>query len=703
MTETLAPDTLVSHPEHGQGRVIVDSGATVVVRFARSIEAVLRDALTLAPSLARALATGRLDDSRDTLLRAQALAIRSVNDQWGVFSRSRVQLLPHQLWVCHRVNRSWPFRWLVADDVGLGKTIEAGLVLMPLIASGRVRRLLILAPAKLVPQWQQRLRQMFDIRLQPYSRAIDTPQLDFWDTANMVVASIHTLRGEVSGEEGRPSKFLEAEPWDAVVVDEAHHLHADERTGETLMFQLLRAMEERRRIGSLLLFTGTPHRGKDYGFLSLLSLLRPGEFTPDDDIEPQLARLPEVMIRNNKATATDLRGNRLFTPVTVESREYAFSAEERAFYDTLSQFIVDGRAYASSLDGRAQTARMLVLITLQKLAASSIAAIRSALIRRRARLEQTADEARALAMSEEEGRTLDDRAADEEDRTPFAILAELMDGEIARLDELIALAEPIRQEHKIRRLVDLIEGELPPNEPVLLFTEYKATQALVVDALHERFGHGACAFINGDERLDELRRPDGSLGRRSWSREAAADAFNQGDVRFLVSTEAAGEGHRPSGALRDAGPCRHAVEPDAAAPARWPLVTLWSDPAGASVSAAQSGNRRGAHLGPAQCQAGTHPAGAEPGHGGAGRYRTARRRHDGRQLLRTPVRGRSDAAAWRFGRVVRPGDRDDRRRGPGRSGQDHARPGRSLRFRPGRPQSCRRWICPISNASSARC
>ena len=542
MIETLAPETLVSHPEHGQGRVIVDSGATVVVRFTQSIEAVLRDALTVAPSLARALATGRLDDSRDTLLRAQALAIRSVNDQWGVFSRSRVQLLPHQLWVCHRVNRSWPFRWLVADDVGLCKTIEAGLILMPLIASGRVRRLLILAPAKLVPQWQQRLRQMFDIRLQPYSRAIDTPQLDFWDTGNMVVASIHTLRGEVSAEEGRPSKFLDADPWDVVVVDEAHHLHADERTGETLMFQLLRAMEERRRIGSLLLFTGTPHRGKDYGFLSLLSLLRPGEFTPDEDIEPQLAKLPEVMIRNNKATATDLRGNRLFTPVTVESREYAFSVEERAFYDTLSQFIVDGRAYASSLDGRAQTARMLVLITLQKLAASSIAAIRSALIRRRARLEQTADEARALAMREDEGRTLDDRAADEEDRTPFAILAELMDGEIARLDELITLAEPIRQEHKIRRLVDLIEGELPPNEPVLLFTEYKATQALVVDALHERFGHGACAFINGDERLEELRRPDGSVGPKSWSREVAADAFNQGDVRFLVSTEAAGEG-----------------------------------------------------------------------------------------------------------------------------------------------------------------
>jgi hypothetical protein len=124
-------------------------------------------------------------------VRAQALAITSVNDQWGVFSRSRVQLLPHQLWVCRKVNQQWPFRWLVADDVGLGKTIECGLVLMPLIASGRIRRLLVLAPAKLVPQWQYRLKDMFDIRLQRYAAEADTQRGDFWATASMVVASFH--------------------------------------------------------------------------------------------------------------------------------------------------------------------------------------------------------------------------------------------------------------------------------------------------------------------------------------------------------------------------------------------------------------------------------------------------------------------------------------------------------------------------------
>ena len=92
------------------------------------------------------------------ITRAQAAAIESVNDAWGVLSTSRIALLPHQLWVCRRVLETWPTRWLVADDVGLGKTIEAGLVFWPLIAKGTVRRLLIICPASLVEQWNQRLR-----------------------------------------------------------------------------------------------------------------------------------------------------------------------------------------------------------------------------------------------------------------------------------------------------------------------------------------------------------------------------------------------------------------------------------------------------------------------------------------------------------------------------------------------------------------
>ena len=239
----LEPGIPVQHPRHGTGRVVVNFGATIIVRFGGTVEQVLASEVLEIPSLDSAIRQNLPADPTNALLRAQALAIGSVNDQWGVFSRSRVQLLPHQLWVCRKVSQGWPFRWLIADDVGLGKTIECGLVLMPLIASGRVRRLLILAPAKLVPQWQFRLKDMFDIRLQRYVAEADTERGDFWATASMVVASFHTLRDD---RRGARQRLLDADPWDLVIVDEAHHLSVDERAGETLAYSLVSELEYRR-------------------------------------------------------------------------------------------------------------------------------------------------------------------------------------------------------------------------------------------------------------------------------------------------------------------------------------------------------------------------------------------------------------------------------------------------------------------------
>ena len=531
----------VSHPRHGSGRVVADMGATVIVRFGSTIEQVPTDEIVATPSLHAALRGGTLDDPTEAVLRAQALAIASVNDQWGVFSRSRVRLLPHQLWVCRTVNREWPFRWLVADDVGLGKTIECGLVLMPLIASGRVRRLLILAPAKLVPQWQFRLKDMFDIRLQRYASEADTRRGDFWDTASQVVASLQTLRSDGRGARQR---LLDADPWDLVIVDEAHHLGIDKKTGETLAYSLVADLESRRRINSMLFFTGTPHRGKDFGFFGLMRLVRPDLFDPEADGKDQLARLPQAMIRNNKAAVTDLQGNSLFQPVTVHNREYEYSEEESHFYRTLSAFIIDGRAYAATLDGRAQTARVLVLTTLQKLAASSIAAIRQTLQKRRTTLATLVDHAVSPAPVElptDAQETLD-YIAEREEALPGSAAILLMKNEIQRLDELIELSERVAAETKIERLVAMVRDEFPPAEPVLLFTEYKATQALVMNALHQRFGFGSATFINGDDRLDGLVQATGDAGAVSQPREPAADMFNAGRVRFLVSTEAGGEG-----------------------------------------------------------------------------------------------------------------------------------------------------------------
>jgi SNF2 family DNA or RNA helicase len=103
----------------------------------------------------------------------------------------------------------WPARWLVADDVGLGKTVEAGLILWPLLSRDTVRRVLILCPSSLTEQWQVRLREMFDIRMSVYLPEADTPKSDYWNTHNQVIASIQTLRKD---HKGRHDRLLPVSP-----------------------------------------------------------------------------------------------------------------------------------------------------------------------------------------------------------------------------------------------------------------------------------------------------------------------------------------------------------------------------------------------------------------------------------------------------------------------------------------------------------
>lgn len=523
----------VRHSAHGEGRVVTEVGETVVVRFGAQLQQVEAKDLIPVRSLTDSLASGALDDSLGLLGRAQALLIRSINDQWGVFSRSRVALLPHQLWVCRQVTRTWPTRWLVADDVGLGKTIEAGLILEPLMASGRIKRVLVLTPARLVPQWRERLKTMFDIRLHEYSADQDRGRISFWETASQVVASFHTLR-----QEGARDRLLQADTWDMVLVDEAHHFQAQERS-LTLTYELLRQLEEAGRIRSLVLFTGTPHRGKDYGFLALMRLVRPDLFDPSKDVRDQLPNLRQAMIRNNKSLVTDLHGQRLFQPVTTHAIDYSYTQSEADFYSTMSAFIVDGRAYAMTQTGRQQTARMLLLMALQKLAASSIASVKRALDRRRQMLQQELRSDAQVDLDAEPD-TLDEAAEAEESRpTEWALL--LMKDEVDRLGELITLADAIEVESKVKRLLDLISQDLEAGEPVLLFTEYKATQALVFAALEKRYGAGTVGFINGEDRL-VFGKVDGAERVLVRRRESAASDFNAGHTRFLISTEAGGEG-----------------------------------------------------------------------------------------------------------------------------------------------------------------
>lgn len=545
---SLQPGDAVFHVRFGPGTIEYPKGQTSIVRFEHGLEECELGTLKKQVSLRAAVEAGQWHSLLEVIAKCQAAAIQSVNDAWGVFSRSRISLLPHQLWVCHRVSRQWPIRYLVADDVGLGKTIEAGLILWPLLSSGMVRRLLVLCPASLVEQWQFRLREMFDIRLARYLPEADTTRGDFWSTHRQVVASLPTLRTD---RNGRHDRLLEAEPWDLLIVDEAHHLNADETRGSTLGYRLVEKLLDQKRVESCVFFTGTPHRGKAFGFWSLMKLLRPDLFDPRKPDQEQIERLPDVLIRNNKSLVTDMQGNKLFKPVTVAPETYFYAPEEEAFYELMTNFIATGKAYATSLSASQSQQVILVLIAMQKLASSSVAAIRKALKRRLQKLRDTRDKLREkISLSAREKAALsvasEDATNPDEDWNDLdSLLAEatltLMEQEIPNLEALVQAAEAVNAETKIEKILDILEGKFS-GRPVLFFTEYKATQALLMTALMRNYGEGCVTFINGDEKIEDLVLPGGSVVSRTMDRVEAAALFNAGRVRFLISTEAGGEG-----------------------------------------------------------------------------------------------------------------------------------------------------------------
>jgi superfamily II DNA or RNA helicase len=527
------------HAVHGVGTVLMIDGDTAVIRFGHGIEQVFAAELTGVESVSEAASRAVVSPSLDVVLKVQAEAISSVNDAWGVFTRSRISLLPHQLWVCHRALRDWPIRLLIADDVGMGKTIEAGLVLWPLLANRKVQRVLIMAPAKLVEQWQQRLKTMFDIRAAIYHPELDTDRADFWGIHQIVVASLPTLRAD---NKGRHERLLDAPAWDMVIVDEAHHLNVDEGANRTLGFDLLDKLQLAGKVDSCVLFSGTPHRGKSYGFWSLMSLVDREVFGPRKDEQQMLTALPRYLIRNAKQKATDMQGKPLFQPLQQFPETFVYTPPEEAFYRLMSEFIVAGKAYASSLTSTEGGQVMLVLIALQKLASSSIAAVVAALKTRQNRLGQEATRSRAeLAIPSAGSEDEMDRALDTWTRNAKRARLQLMDDEGLHLDELIRSGEQIVEETRVQKVIEVIKRRFA-DEPVLMFTEYKRTQALTISALMAEFGQGSVGFMNGDNRLENVKLPDGRTIQLTNRREDTCDAFNAGHIRFLVSTEAGGEG-----------------------------------------------------------------------------------------------------------------------------------------------------------------
>ncbi|MGT2430332.1 helicase-related protein [Cupriavidus basilensis] len=410
--------------------------------------------------------------------------------------------------------------------------------------------------------------------------------------------------------------MLEAPEWDMLIVDEAHHLNAEEGAAKTQGFELVEKLQAAGKAPSCVLFTGTPHRGKAYGFWSLMSLLDPQIFGPKKNEGTMLSALPRFLIRNAKQKATDMNGNRLFMPIEQYPETFSYSPAEEFFYQQMSSFIVAGKAYASSL-GRLEGGQvMLVLIALQKLASSSAAAVLSALETRRSRLVSLAAQTRAEleVQTDDPGTDEIERALADWLRDDKRSRIKLMEDEGRHLDDLLRAGRAVISETRIEKVLDVIDRRFV-DQPVLLFTEYKRTQALLVGALMARYGQDTVGFINGDDRLDEVCHPDGHMAPLSSRREATCDAFNAGRLRFLVSTEAGGEGIDLQTRCSALIHVDLAMEPDALAPASRPAESVWPEADRSGCVASKSGHSGGVDLGEVGIQVGQHHEGPRFGDG----------------------------------------------------------------------------------------
>ncbi len=331
----------------------------------------------------------------------------------------RFEPLPHQVETAKRVLHDMRGRAILADEVGLGKTIEAGLVLKEYMVRGLVRNALVLVPASLVLQWVRELNDKFGIP------AIAQKKEHHWDNP-IVVASIDTAK-----REPHRTKLLERE-YDMLIIDEAHKLK-NKRTGNYKF-----ASDLRKKY--CLLLTATPVQNDLSELYNLITLLKPGQLGGESDFAATFVadrRVPKnrellqealgrVMIRNRRSDGGIRYTRRIVTNVPLR-----LSPEEQALYDGVTEYVrTHVRSAGVDLSGA------LALVTLQREVCSSRDAVFITLVN--------------LFKKTEEGSPLRDR-----------------------IWELVELIRRIKANTKAEKTMELIRGM---NDKVIVFTEYRATQ-----------------------------------------------------------------------------------------------------------------------------------------------------------------------------------------------------------------------------------
>ena len=468
--------------------------------------------------------TGPADSAERFRLKSLAHALEMWNENTGSLSHLEIDPLPHQIHLVHHILASGHLNWLIADDVGLGKTIETGMLLSALKQRGQLKRALLVTPAGLTKQWQEELNYKFkmgDFQIFGEDFMINEPR--HWKMFDFVIASVDRLKTPENLEQ-----IQQAGQWDIIIFDEAHRLSRRQygmKLDMSQRFQL--AANLRRYTDALVLLSATPHQGMQDKFQALLELLHPER---KDEIAT-LALNPEIIgdmvFRNNKADVTDAAGNFLFKGKTTRSVPVPVSDKAKEFDNHLQDYLKKGYSAGAALGVRGN-AIGFVMTVYRKLAASSVAAIHQALINRKARLEGELNDG---GFHVDEIGTQDQRFFGEWEEQIFTDAREFFEGELNLLDDLIAEADVLREDDwKLAGFTDLLISQIlkaNSDEKVLIFTEYRTTQDYIRKALERCFGEGTVELINGS--MPHAQR-----------REAIARF--EDSANFLISTEAGGEG-----------------------------------------------------------------------------------------------------------------------------------------------------------------
>jgi ERCC4-related helicase len=441
---------------------------------------------------------------------------------------------------------------LIADDVGLGKTIEAGLVMQEMLARRRIRRVMIICPASLQQQWNDEMEEKFQLDFHIIDR--DSMQqlrreygmhVNPWASFPRLITSMDFIKREQPMRLFQESLQATDSPlrdWDLLVVDEAHNVAPSGRGSYAVSSDRTRMMRSiADHFEHRLFLTATPHNGYTESFTALLEMLDPLRFSRGSTVDQDQVRL--VMVRRLKDTIKDPLGQRKFAERNVEALELRLAAHEAEMHDLLNE-------YTTSRLERVEWARSLpvrfALTMLKKRLLSSPLAFANSLKTHLTNLGAVTDAEPDAALVERMAERVNEDWADDVEKSlreddalieSSRFFTELVPEERDLLTRLADLADPETIDSKAQELIDWIEAYLREdgtwtNERLIIFTEYKDTLDYLYGILGERYSEDRLLTLIGGMNL-----ADREIIKAAF--QAHPDAH---PVRILVATDAASEG-----------------------------------------------------------------------------------------------------------------------------------------------------------------